>query len=726
MRRRRFGVSFLLLATASALGGQTPSRQPTTAAEAVALVRHYYFQQDFASGAEAGRSLVERFPTHHELRAWALVNTVRYQPSTPIRAAVDSFARQAPRSPWPLFARSAALAFAHDSVAAAVRVARRVRAMLPAHPDAIWLHGLVLHRAERYTDVVRLVDSTARQRTPWGELYVLKGNALASMPDTASRARARTAFAEARRIEPANLNAHFVEAVSVSAADVRDTTRWALIAKAVALAPRSSSVLTYFWRFLRAHPTLTPAQKDSAASAVLQRFMGDGRPTAATLAEAAVAHGELRRAAEQHTLEERVLSEFSTSVEAERLLARRIRALGDSIGKEEVSDTARAYRDLRQMRRAFLERPRHLDQNVLGSVLIGYYFQIRDDSSVSADSLKRLGDWLIEVNRINPHITHLDLPKAVAERRGHFRWAERLIRIGDSISMARLKDRRDRYQRQRNVAGYAVALDEARATTHDALGWIYLHEGRIADAERELGQASTLSKTDPAIYFHLGRLAEAKGDLREAQRRYALGMPFEGQFRGRSSTEALRRLYSLNHGSMAGFDAYVEQLRAEERVRRRREIAGKRLTTGERMPTFSLERYGASGTRVTDKELKGKIVVMNFWGVWCGPCVAEAPQIQQFHEAIRNDTSVVFLTVDYNDPLPTLDTFMKNRKFTFPVLLAPNAWVEETIKISAWPTTFVWAPDGTLAFVETGASDHVLSDLGIFVELLRGETRVTP
>lgn len=718
-------VVAMLMAFGTASAAQSSPPLPRTTRDAIRQLKHYYFARDFTGGEEFGRTLPARLVRDPETRAWLLVNAARASGWPAARIAIDSFAKAQPGSPWPVVARAYVLAWQSDSGDKAIALAKRVRAVLPKSPDAIWLHGYALQNAGKFPEVVSMVDSALTRMAPWAELYDLKGNALASSPDSTAPGQARAAFAVARGLDSMNVNAYYFPAANLRW-DKGDTTVWNLMRRAVALSPYSVEIRADYWPLLRGQSAQTTAQKDSLARAEIDQLLA-GRPhSPATLWLAAEAHKDFEHWQDRSAMERRILSDYPESLEAERVLSGRIDLLNDSILKKRVADTARAFADIRRMRAAYVARPNHRDRNEYSHSLLLFVVEAKDDSTISTDSLKKLGDLLIAVNRINPQQTHLALPMAMAERHAHYRWAEQLVQAGDTMRRAELSQMKEYYQKNRNVGGYASQLDHTIGATHDALGWIYLNEGRLADAERELTKAAELIKSNAQMYYHLGRLAEAKSDLQQAQRMYSRGYPLDGRFAGKKNTEALTRLYANNTGSMAGFDAYVERLKEDDRVRRRAEIVAKRLTANETMPAFSLARYGGSATPTTNKDLAGKVVVMNFWGTWCGPCVAEVTQIQKFYQATKGDTTLAFVTVDFNDDLETIKGFMEREKLDFPVLLDKGDFVKTIAKINAYPTTLFFGREGKLAFQHVGASEFVFDEFMARVEILSAPPVATP
>src|SRR5207237_1352377 len=75
----------------------------------------------------------------------------------------------------------------------------------------------------------------------------------------------------------------------------------------------------------------------------------------------------------------------------------------------------------------------------------------------------------------------------------------------------------------------------------------------------------------------------------------------------------------------------------------------------------------------------------NFWGTWCGPCVAEMLELQQFYEKYKGDSTVAILTISNDKSLTELKEWMAKRKLTVQTLLDDGYVVKAGIK--AWPTT---------------------------------------
>ena len=102
------------------------------------------------------------------------------------------------------------------------------------------------------------------------------------------------------------------------------------------------------------------------------------------------------------------------------------------------------------------------------------------------------------------------------------------------------------------------------------------------------------------------------------------------------------------------------------------------------------------GETIRSTELAGKVVVVNFWATWCGPCRLEMPSLQALHE--RSDTAevvVIGLSTDVGDA-DAIRAFLEEREITYPVGRATNEHRRAFGGITGIPTTFIIDPEGVI------------------------------
>jgi len=106
------------------------------------------------------------------------------------------------------------------------------------------------------------------------------------------------------------------------------------------------------------------------------------------------------------------------------------------------------------------------------------------------------------------------------------------------------------------------------------------------------------------------------------------------------------------------------------------------------------------GNTVTLDSYRGKIVVLNFWATWCGPCTHEMPMLADIARQYT-DKNVVVLGVSIDDAQTQskIEPFVKKRKIEFPILVGgvPDTLKDFDLGIALPATAFI-APDGSIPF----------------------------
>ncbi len=111
-------------------------------------------------------------------------------------------------------------------------------------------------------------------------------------------------------------------------------------------------------------------------------------------------------------------------------------------------------------------------------------------------------------------------------------------------------------------------------------------------------------------------------------------------------------------------------------------------------PNFSLTTF--DGTTYNLADLRGKVIVLNFWASWCGPCRVEAPDLQTTWEKYR-DRDVLFLGVAYTDTETGAKAFIAEYSQTYPNGMDLGTRISEAYNIQGVPETFVIDQQGNVA-----------------------------
>jgi thiol-disulfide isomerase/thioredoxin len=117
------------------------------------------------------------------------------------------------------------------------------------------------------------------------------------------------------------------------------------------------------------------------------------------------------------------------------------------------------------------------------------------------------------------------------------------------------------------------------------------------------------------------------------------------------------------------------------------------------VPQFSEPALG--GGTIHWGDYAGKVVVVNFWASWCGPCRREAPALQRLWEEYRG-RDVRFLGVNFNDDPAAAQAYEEEFGITYPSVSDPSGKVAHLFQVLALPTTYVVGPDGWISYHFTG------------------------
>lgn len=124
-----------------------------------------------------------------------------------------------------------------------------------------------------------------------------------------------------------------------------------------------------------------------------------------------------------------------------------------------------------------------------------------------------------------------------------------------------------------------------------------------------------------------------------------------------------------------------------------------------------------NGDIINTADLKGKVVFINFWATWCGPCVAEMPSIEVLYNKFKSNPDVVFLIVEIESNQDGVKEFLAKHKLDLPIVY-PNGNIPSTWLENAIPTTVILDKDGQLAERKQGMYDYSGQGVQDFIQSL--------
>jgi len=277
---------------------------------------------------------------------------------------------------------------------------------------------------------------------------------------------------------------------------------------------------------------------------------------------------------------------------------------------------------------------------------------------------------------------------------------------------------------------YEIARAESIGAYVDTRGWLLYQLDRHEEAVRDLYTASLLT-SDGTVQGHLGRARYAVGNDRGAfvhlLRAMALGTEDEDEVRALAE-----HLYEKLHVVPGGLDALIaatrDQLAEElgianelfdlESLLDRPSLedpsvdepmvgsrAGHRLV-GKPAPDFVF--HSMAGNDFSKESLRGRVVVIDFWATWCGPCVEALPVMDSLARAFE-DEEVTFLAMSLDDDLGTIARWWSFADTLNPGLAVPGA--AEAFSVVGIPATFILDRNGVVSGFHNGFDPSMLGAL---------------
>ena len=271
-----------------------------------------------------------------------------------------------------------------------------------------------------------------------------------------------------------------------------------------------------------------------------------------------------------------------------------------------------------------------------------------------------------------------------------------LYKLGDSI-MGNLKFiRMDAWPLLAEVHARLKQPDKAREVL-----------AQLAEVTKQKEQTNDAQRRNYAhgqfVYWQaVGKVAEAEQRKLDALTAYQTALNFRVHKPPKDElSEGTQRLWKELGGTDLGWQAYLARSESPKSKLGTAEVSSWDTKKTE-MPAFDLTDLEGRKWSLTD--LKGKVAFINLWATWCGPCRLELPYVQKLREQMKDKKDVLILTLNTDEEVGMVEPFMKENKYTFPVLLG-QAYAERQ-GVNSIPRNWIVSSQGRIMFEGIGFSNN--------------------
>jgi thiol-disulfide isomerase/thioredoxin len=252
----------------------------------------------------------------------------------------------------------------------------------------------------------------------------------------------------------------------------------------------------------------------------------------------------------------------------------------------------------------------------------------------------------------------------------------------------------------------------------DTYGWVLYQKGDYNAALRELQKAFKLAE-DPTIQYHLGLALYRTGDLDGAIENLAASLA--GRLEDPAKTKAeLEAVYEERYRTLRGLDKMLQQAAEKTLARQQAEDeADAARIVGRPAPDFSLPDLDDQPYQLS--QFRDRVVILDFWATWCGPCKLAMPLIDQvFLEYQGKGLVVLGINLEGRDKNQLVKQFVERSGHQFVILQGGmmGVGIDRVYGVTGIPTTFVIDKQGVIRYRHIGYRENLDQMLAREVEEL--------
>jgi thiol-disulfide isomerase/thioredoxin len=215
-------------------------------------------------------------------------------------------------------------------------------------------------------------------------------------------------------------------------------------------------------------------------------------------------------------------------------------------------------------------------------------------------------------------------------------------------------------------------------------------------------EASYAILPSSAAAEQLGEIAELKKDSKAAIEQYARAFALADATNGAAAHREIRQklgnVWRLTHGSDVGLGEYL--LLTYDEVSRSSIAPKPKKNADAREPADFMLRKAPEGTAYPLKDTKGKVLVVNFWTTWCGPCHALEPLFARVAADFQASPDVLFLTANCDEDESLVTRYLEEHKPRTAAVFADG--LDRFFTVNSFPTVMVLDRAGKIAYRSDG------------------------
>ncbi|MEW4563240.1 TlpA disulfide reductase family protein [Bremerella sp. JC770] len=164
-----------------------------------------------------------------------------------------------------------------------------------------------------------------------------------------------------------------------------------------------------------------------------------------------------------------------------------------------------------------------------------------------------------------------------------------------------------------------------------------------------------------------------------------------------------------------------EQMKAIQAARDAKFQESTKVLPGDAAPEFTLTDL--NGNPFSTRDTHGKVLLINFFATWCGPCHAELPYLKQIWQRHQSDDHFRMLMIAREESAETIEAFRQQNEVTIPMAPDPTGEIYRRFASESIPRNFVVSAEGKVVYARSGFYPEDLDEMAELIEQALADAR---